>query len=165
MDCSPWNSPGQNTGVGSPSLLQRIFPTQGSNPGLLSCRQVLYQLSHKGTPRILERVAYPFSSRASRPRNRTRVSCIAGGFFTNWAVRAAPQNSCQNESVFSPEVQSLIILLPHGPPPRTWRRNMHFEPPQTLSHIPRLTSPTEHTWPLGHAVERTGHNVGWWGFA
>jgi len=83
MDCSPWNSPGQNTGVGSPSLLQRIFPTQRSNPGLLSCRQVLYQLSHKGTPRILERVAYPFSSRASPPRNQTRVSCIAGGFFTN----------------------------------------------------------------------------------
>ena len=45
---SPWNSPGQNTGVGSLSLLQGIFPTQGSNPGLLHCRQILYQLSHKG---------------------------------------------------------------------------------------------------------------------
>ena len=45
---SPWNSPGQNTGVGSHSLLQGIFPTQGSNPGLLHCRQILYQLSHKG---------------------------------------------------------------------------------------------------------------------
>ena len=51
---SPWNSPGQNTGVGSLSLLQRIFPTQGSNPGLPHCRQILYQLSHKGSPRILE---------------------------------------------------------------------------------------------------------------
>ena len=57
---SPWNSPGQNTGVGSLSLLQGIFPTQGSNPGLLHCRQILYQLSHKGSPRILEWVAYPF---------------------------------------------------------------------------------------------------------
>ena len=46
--CSLWNSPGQNTGVGCLSLLQRIFPTQGSNPGLLHCRQILYQLSHKG---------------------------------------------------------------------------------------------------------------------
>ena len=46
MDC-PWNSPGQNTGVGSLSLLQGIFPTQGLNPGLLHCRQVLYQLSHR----------------------------------------------------------------------------------------------------------------------
>ena len=42
---SPWNSPGQNTGVGSLSLLQGIFPTQGSNPGLLHCRWILYQLS------------------------------------------------------------------------------------------------------------------------
>ena len=47
---SPWNSPGQNTGVGSLSLLQGIFPTQGSNPGLLHCRRILYQLSHKGSP-------------------------------------------------------------------------------------------------------------------
>ena len=45
---SPWNSLGQNTGVGSLSLLQRIFPTQGSNPGLLHYRWILYQLSHKG---------------------------------------------------------------------------------------------------------------------
>ena len=50
---NPWNSPGQNTGVGSLSLLQGIFPTQGSNPGLLHCRQVLYQLSHKGSPLVL----------------------------------------------------------------------------------------------------------------
>ena len=44
---SPWNSPGQNTGVGSLSLLQGIFPTQGSNPGLPHCRRTLYQLSHQ----------------------------------------------------------------------------------------------------------------------
>ena len=43
--CSPWNSPGQNTGVGSLSLLQGIFPTWGSNPGLPHCRHVLYHLS------------------------------------------------------------------------------------------------------------------------
>ena len=66
-----WNSPGQNTGVGSFSLSQGIFPTQGSNPGVPHCRQILYQLSHKGGPRILEWVAYPFSSRTSQPRNRT----------------------------------------------------------------------------------------------
>ena len=45
---SPWNSPGQNTGVGSLSLLQGIFPTQGSNPGLPHCGRILYQLSHNG---------------------------------------------------------------------------------------------------------------------
>ena len=43
------NSPGQNTGVGSLSLLQGIFPTQGSNPGLPHCRRILYQLSYQGT--------------------------------------------------------------------------------------------------------------------
>ena len=84
-----WNSPCQNTRVGSLSLLQRIFPTQGSNPGLTHCRQILYQLSHKGSPRILEGVAYPFSRRSSHPKNQTGVSCIAGGFFTNWAMRKA----------------------------------------------------------------------------
>ena len=58
---SSWNSPGRNTGVGSLSLLQEIFPTQGSNPGLPHCRWILYQLSHMGSPRILEWVSYPFS--------------------------------------------------------------------------------------------------------
>ena len=47
---SPWNSPGQNTGEGCHSLLQEIFPTQGSNPGLPHCRRILYQLSHQGSP-------------------------------------------------------------------------------------------------------------------
>ena len=46
----PLNSPGQNTGVGSLSLLQGIFPAQGLNPGLPHCRRILYQLSHKGSP-------------------------------------------------------------------------------------------------------------------
>ena len=63
-----------------------IFPTQGSNPGLPHCRQILCQLSHKRSPRILEWVAYPFSSGSSQPRDRTGVSCIAGRFFTNWAI-------------------------------------------------------------------------------
>ena len=76
---SPWNSPGQNTGVGSLSLLQGIFPTQGSNPGLPHCRCIHGNLSHKGSLRILEWVSYPFSRGSSRPRNQTRVSCIAGG--------------------------------------------------------------------------------------
>ena len=65
---SPWNSPSQNTGVGSHSLLQGIFPTQGSSPGLPYCRQILHQLSHRGSPRILEWVVCPFSSGSSQPR-------------------------------------------------------------------------------------------------
>ena len=50
MDWGPWNSSGQNPGEGSRSLLQGIFPTQGSNTGLLHCRQILYQLRHQGSP-------------------------------------------------------------------------------------------------------------------
>ena len=95
---SPWNSPAQNTGVGSLSLLPGIFPTQGSNPGLPYCRGILYQLSHEGSPRILEWVAYPFSSRSSQPRNWTRVPCIAGEFFTIWVVTEALM--CQGQNLF-----------------------------------------------------------------
>ena len=46
---SPWNSPGQNTGVGSLSLFQGIFQTQELNPGLPHCRRILYHLSYKGS--------------------------------------------------------------------------------------------------------------------
>ena len=49
---SPWNSSGQNTGVGSLSFLQRIFPTQESNWGLLHCRRIFYQLSYQGSPHV-----------------------------------------------------------------------------------------------------------------
>ena len=64
---NPWNSPGQNTGAGSLSLLQGIFPTQGLNPGLPHCRWILYQLRHKGSQRILKWVVYPFSSDLPNP--------------------------------------------------------------------------------------------------
>ena len=77
-------------------LLQGIFPNQGSNPGLPHCRWFLYQLSHQGSPRILELVAYPFSRGSSQSRNWTGFSCIAGRFFINWAIREAlqPLDNC-----------------------------------------------------------------------
>ena len=82
------------------------FPNPGIKPRSPHCRQILYQLSHKGSPRILEWVAYPFSSGSSQPRNRTRVSCIACGFFTNWAIREALL-------FLSPGLQPKYVLLPH----------------------------------------------------
>ena len=100
---SPWNSPGQNTEVGSCSHLQGIFPNQGLNPSLLHCEQILYQLRHKGRPRILEWIAYPFSSRSSQPRNQTRVSCNAGGFFYQLIYQGSPSES---RSVMSDSLQS-----------------------------------------------------------
>ena len=95
MNCSPpgtsvhGDSPGKKTEVGCHALLQGIFPTQGSNPGLPHCRQILHWLSHQGSPGILEWVVYPFSRGSSWPRNWTRVSCTAGEFFTSWATREA----------------------------------------------------------------------------
>ena len=75
--------------MGSITLLQGIFTTQRFNPGLPHCRWILYQLSHQGSPRILEWVAYPFSRGSPQPRNQTGISFIAGGFFTKWAMREA----------------------------------------------------------------------------
>ena len=75
---SPWNSSGQNT---------EIFPTRGSNPSLPHGRQILYQLSHKGSPRMLEWVGHPFSRGSPRLRNQTRASCITGGFLTESSVK------------------------------------------------------------------------------
>ena len=59
------------------------------NPGLPHCRQILYKLSHQGSPRKLEWVAYPFSRGSSQLRDWTQVSHIAGRFFTSWATREA----------------------------------------------------------------------------
>ena len=71
------------------------FPSSGDHPNLgikprsPALQVILYQLNHKESRRILEWVAYPFSSGTSWPRNQTGVSCIAGRFFTSWATREA----------------------------------------------------------------------------
>ena len=82
---SPWISLGQNTGVGSLSLL--------TNPVIELRSPALWANSlpaePQECPRILEWVAYPLSRGSSRPRNCTGVSCIAGRFFTNCAIREA----------------------------------------------------------------------------
>ena len=88
----PWtiqsmDSSGQNTGVGIFSHLQGIFPTQGSNLGLLHCMWILYHLSHKGSPRMTGEGSLSLLQRIFPTRNWTGVSCIACGFFTNWTIR------------------------------------------------------------------------------
>ena len=90
---SPWNSPGQNTGVASLSLLQGIFPTQGSNPGLLHCRQILYQLNTREAKNTgvdsLSLLQWIFPTQES---NQGLLHW--GGIFTNWALRGIwPYNS------------------------------------------------------------------------
>ena len=88
---STGNSTGKSTGVGCHALLQGIFPTQRPNPGLPNCRKILYHVSHQGSPRNLEWVAYPFSRGSSQPRNQTRVSCIAGRFFYQLSYQGSPK--------------------------------------------------------------------------
>ena len=72
----PWSSPGQNTGVGSLSLLQGIFPTQGSNPDLPHCRRIPYQLSHKGSPWCLQGEQLLMWSQRSEPLVKRAVLCL-----------------------------------------------------------------------------------------
>ena len=72
----PWDFPGNDTGMGCHFLLQGIFPTQESNPGLLHCRQILYRLSYKGSPNL-------------KPLRRNKTSLT---LLTNWTIIAL---SCQ----------------------------------------------------------------------
>ena len=89
-------------------FLTCLPPGDLPNPGLSHCRQILYHLSHQGSPRMLEWVAYPFSRESSRPRNQTRVSWIAGGFFTNWIMFRSDQ------SLSRVRLCNLVDYIVHG---------------------------------------------------
>ena len=94
MDCSPLGSSVHGILqarilMSCHALFQGIIPTQGSNPGFPHCRHILYHLSHQGSSRILEWVAYSFSRGSSRPRNQTSISHIVRGFFTSWPTKEA----------------------------------------------------------------------------
>ena len=116
------DSPGKNTGMGCQAFLQGIFPTQGLNPGFLHYRRILYCLSHHRNPRTLEWVAYPFSKGSSQPRNQTRVSCIAGRFFTSWATREARMM----EWTYNQEKDTVMITI------------KCIEPNHSINNIPNL---------------------------
>ena len=114
----PWNSPGQNTGVGSLSLLQGIVPTQGSNPGLPHCRQILYQLSHKGSPyiytytntHIYNYIQFPVSS------DGKQSACNAGDLDSIPGLGRSPeegngnpfQHSCLDNSIDRGTWQAIV---------------------------------------------------------
>ena len=93
---SPWNSPGQDTGVGSLSFLQGIFSTQGSNPGLPHCRWILYQLSHQGSPSKAQS-----GLESLRERTLSRPSTGGGVFIISLCVYVcAPVCLCVNKYVY-----------------------------------------------------------------
>ena len=114
MDCGPpgscpWDPPGKDTGAGYPALLQGIFPTQGPNPGLLHCRQILYYLSHQGSP--------------SRPNGYKNLHVELG------SPGSQCPGFCVNVEVLVPFLQGLLCLrsksvkpenqahVPHRPSP------------------------------------------------
>ena len=108
---SPWTSPGQNTGVGSLSLLQWIFPTQGSNPGLPHCRQILYQLSHKGSPQSLAYLLSGPSQKKFADPGLEHPLCLgtsgaSGGRMANRGFRA----SLSRLSSFPSELQKAGLM-------------------------------------------------------
>ena len=117
---SPWNSLGQNTGVGSLSLLQQMFPTQKSNPGLRHCRQILYQLSYQGRKYTLGRSIAQVSSNLC-PRLPWKHSLPLAHKDQTWPLR--PLGSHMNTTcsgkltlsfLISPAASGSIIC-PHSP--------------------------------------------------
>ena len=97
-----------------------IFPTQVSNTGLLHCRWILHCLSHQGSPRILEWVVCPFSRGSSPPRNQPAVSCIAGGFFTNWATGEDPFKHQAILNQEAPPHKTIFKCITH----KMWERHI-----------------------------------------
>ena len=89
---SPWNSPGQNTGAGSLSRVQGIFPTQGLNPGLPQCRWILYQLSHKGSPRRTRQIHKTNSQKQDNTWVSTKISGMATTLKQSTDLLRSPSN-------------------------------------------------------------------------
>ena len=104
---SPWNSPGQNTRVGSLSLLQRIFPTQGSNPGLPRCRQILYQLSYQGNLMLVW--LWPYKRQKPRQTHRRRRPGEVEG--TDWQRYIYEPKNIKDDQQ-APQVAPVVKNLP-----------------------------------------------------
>ena len=99
---SPWNSPGQNTGVGSLSLLQGIFSTQESNPGLLHCRRILSQLRYQGSPNV--NIPIP------------KLSCMLSCFSCVWFFATLWTVACETPLLMGCSRQEYRSGLPCPPP-------------------------------------------------
>ena len=125
------NSPGQNTRMGSLSLLQGIFPTQGWNPGLLHCRQIVYQLSHKRSPQARKQerslwaeVPGEMELGGDRERGRKPVS-------SQWEKNQGCEKLGQRCAV-----KNVLCLFVHA---RSLIRVWLFETPTTVAHLAPLS--------------------------
>ena len=98
---------------GSRSLLQGIFPTWRLNPGLPHCRWILYQLTHQGSSRIVEWVAYPFSSRSSWPRNQMGSPALQADSLPAELQRKTPRYGKLHECACHPCAgDNLLCIVP-----------------------------------------------------
>ena len=177
---SPWNSPGQNTRVSSLFLLQGIFPAQGSNPCLPHCREVLYQLSHKG---ILEWLAYPFSSGSSWPYINASVKCDFAaspkkwnlfphpltlvrtcGFFLVKGIWYTCSKTRPQETLYTSDFLSFTSVQPEceqvwGYPAEGWQTIWNQDEQSQLSYLrpfsPQITWQLTTDWNLSLAKFRT----------
>ena len=117
---SSWNAPGQNTGVGSLSLLQEIFPPQGSNPGLPHCRRILYQLSHKGSWLSVIRLRFFDGANLSSSDKRqiragepvVRLEAEDWDVGVGWGYHTEPKTV----KVWPPELRGLLETPPANAP-------------------------------------------------
>ena len=90
------NSPGKNTGVGCHALLPGIFPTQGSNPSLPHCRQILYHLSHQESPRIcMDRLSLLQGIFLTQESNWVLLHCRKIHLFPGGASAKEPACQCR----------------------------------------------------------------------
>ena len=123
---SPWDSPGHNTGVGSHSLLQGIFPNQGSNPGLLHCRWILYQLSHFISDKNPTQIGLRL--RKNKSLAHTTFKCVRGLRSVNeWggALLSPPAIFISLSCFLEPGLSvCLSVLRRHSPPEGLYRSSI-----------------------------------------
>ena len=107
-DTSPWNFLGQKTGVKAfPFSRGSSQPKDRTQVSCIAGGFFFYLLSHNGSPRVLEWVTYPLSRGSSNPG----IACIAGRFFTNWAIRKALWKSKLRLKTWSAVKDSDITIL------------------------------------------------------
>ena len=127
QSCLTFCNPGKNTGVGTLSLLQGIFPTQGSNPGLLDCGWIFYQLSHKGSAIcalifvfllfLLSQVSYSSTSeRANNHQSENSLQNIDSKIVLGWmkllSVIIGQKNILQKYNIHKERLKKQGLLNP-----------------------------------------------------
>ena len=152
---SPWNSSGQNTGVGSLFLLQGIFPTQGSNSGFPHCRWILYQLSHKGSPSKFHNVFTDVSTLVQRPRSQTyseifRISGVGPGPSYLVSTVGATCRAGQHPRW----ARWSSPLSPPGPPADAAFHQLHNLPAVQMMTVRLFQGLGKRPFPLGSPINR-----------